>query len=242
MQAGGLQLADASAFPPTWFLGGERRSQSLRAAEGTPAPEFALADWIGAEPDRSNWEHQVRVVQFVRPELSSSLDQLGKLQAVAGRFNKQGVVFVAVCDARSSKAKMQTIAEEKRLDLPIALDSPAGDGELGIGATANSLGIAFAPTTIVIDRQGVVRVAGLKPDFLDNVLNQLLSEAIPLATPSPTVTPPASTSTPLAATLTPPPASSDVSQAAIAEAGAAQAEIHAEFPDDGRPPMPEPKP
>jgi thiol-disulfide isomerase/thioredoxin len=267
LPSGEIQLADSAAFPPVWFLGGEKRAAGLREAECSPAPELAVAAWIGDEPDRSGWEQQVRVVQFVRPELSSSVDQLSKLQAVAGRFDKQGVVFVAVCDARSSKMKMQTIAEEKRLELPIALDSPANAGDLQIGATANSLGITFAPTTIVIDRQGLVRVAGLKPDFLDNVLNQLLSEAIPLASPNPPATPPASASNqsastpsastpsasnptlsnPAASTATGPDASIATSQAVSGEAmngeaSAGPTEMQAEFPDEGRPPMPEPKP
>jgi hypothetical protein len=44
----------------------------------------------------------------------------------------------------------------------------------------DSLGIQFAPTTLVVDRAGVLRASGVKPDFLDNMLNQLLAESTPI--------------------------------------------------------------
>ncbi len=49
-----------------------------------------------------------------------------------------------------------------------------------MGATSISMGIKFAPATIVIDRSGKLRATGLKADFLDQVLNQLLAEPMPL--------------------------------------------------------------
>lgn len=174
-------VATATAPPDTWFLGGSKRLKSLRDKEGKKAIKLTVAGWVGAEPDQTEWKGQVRVVQFVRPEIAASIDQLTKVQSVAERFSRQGVVFVAVCDARSSRDKMQTIADDKRIELPIALDSPA---ESAPGATANSLGIKFAPTTVVIDRAGKVRAAGLKPDFLDKVLNGLLAEPLPIANES----------------------------------------------------------
>lgn len=175
-----LAAKKATSIPDTWFLGGEKRLKSMRSHEGKKAPILNVSNWLGNEPDREGWDKQVRVVQFVRPELSASVDQLSKLQAVSERFAKQGVVFIAVCDARSSVDRMKSVIEDKRIEVPVAADSPVLDGALAIGATANSMGIRFAPNTIVIDRAGVLRATGLKPDFLDNVLNQLLAEATPI--------------------------------------------------------------
>ncbi len=124
-----------------------------------------MAGWIGTAPDQADWKGQVRVVQFVRPEIAASIDQLAKVQAVSERFARQGVVFVAVCDARSNRDKMQSVAEDKRIELPIAFDRLAGNDKPSIGATATSLGIKFAPATVVIDRAGKVRAAGLKQTF-----------------------------------------------------------------------------
>ncbi len=173
----GMKVA---SFPDRWFLGGDKRLKSSRAVEGKPAPKLSVASWLGNPIEVDNWDQRVRVVQFVRPELSASVDQLTKLQTVAERFANQGVVFMAVCDARAGQERMQSIAEEKRIEIPIGMDRPSENDPQGIGTTSNSMGIKFGPATIVIDRAGVLRAAGLKPDFLDKVLNQLLAETIPI--------------------------------------------------------------
>ncbi len=172
-------LNQVATFPEKWFLGGNKRMASSKKLEGKPAPKLSVSQWIGEPIDGDSWSQQVRVVQFVRPELSVSIDQLSKLQSVADRFKSQGVVFVAVCDSRASLERMKAVAEEKRIEIPVGIDRGAEDA-IGPGVTSNSMGIKFSPATIVIDRAGVLRGAGLKPDFLDKILNQLLAEAIPI--------------------------------------------------------------
>ena len=216
--------AKAVAHPDTWFLGGAKRLTSLREKEGQRAGKLKVVGWVSAEPDQSDWKGQVRVVQFVRPEIAASIDQLAKVQAVADRFTRQGVVFVAICDARSSRDKMQAIAEDKRIELPIAMDSASPEGT-PLGATAQALGIKFAPTTVVVDRAGKVRAAGLKPDFLDKVLNSLLAEPTPSEPESEVVdTPTETTPTPTVAASETKPVSQNI--------------LYAERPADGQPPAP----
>lgn len=169
-----------ASFPDRWFLGGEKRSKESQSIVGKKIPKFEIKDWIGSKLERDDWEQRVRVVQFVRPELSPSIDQLAKLQSVSERFAKQGVVFVAVCDARSDKSRMESVVDEKRIEIPIAMDRPSEKGANSIGSMGDSLGIQFAPTTLVVDRAGVLRASGVKPDFLDNMLNQLLAESTPI--------------------------------------------------------------
>jgi hypothetical protein len=60
------------------------------------------------------------------------------------------------------------------------MDRPSEKGANSIGSMGDSLGIQFAPTTLVVDRAGVLRASGVKPDFLDNMLNQLLAESTPI--------------------------------------------------------------
>ena len=234
--AANMIAAKAVAHPDTWFLGGAKRLTSLRDKEGQRAAKLKVAHWVGAEPDQSDWQGQVRVVQFVRPEIAASIDQLAKVQAVADRFTRQGVVFVAVCDARSNRDKMQAIAEDKRIELPIAMDSKVAEGT-PLGATAQALGIKFAPTTVVVDRAGKVRAAGLKPDFLDKVLNTLLAE------PTPTVAEPEVVEAETKPTPTPTPTptpevSAPASDPKPTEKPADKKDLYAERPDEGQPPAP----
>ncbi len=52
-----------------------------------------------------------------------------------------------------------------------------------MGATSNSMGIKFAPATIVIDTLGQVASDRAQGRFLDQVLNQLLAEPIAVNKP-----------------------------------------------------------
>ncbi len=176
----GTSIAKNVPFSEKWFLGGDKRMQSAKDVEGKPAAKLSIGDWIGPALDLDSWDQRVRVIQFVRPELAASTEQLLKLQAVAGRFASQGVVFMAVCDSRTTQERMKAVMEEKRIEIPVAMDLKPESEEAGIGVTGNSMGIKFSPATIVIDRAGVLRAAGLKPDFLDKVLNQLLAESVPI--------------------------------------------------------------
>ena len=48
-----------------------------------------------------------------------------------------------------------------------------------IGRFASSLGVRFQPITVVVDRAGRVRAAGVSLDKLESVLNALLAEPMP---------------------------------------------------------------
>ncbi len=201
----GISIAKNVPFPEKWFLGGEKRLQSAKEVEGKPAATLSVDGWLGPALDLDNWNQQVRVIQFVRPELATSTDQLLKLQAVAGRFASQGVLFMAVCDSRTSRDRLKAVMEEKRIELPVAMDRKPADGDAGTGVTSNAMGIKFSPATIVIDRSGKLRAAGLKLDFLDKALNQLLAESVPIPEEvvdglQPTITASADPSTPKSST------------------------------------------
>ncbi len=121
------------------------------------------------------------MVQFVRPEIAASIDQLTKVQSVAERFSRQGVVFVAVCDARSSRDKMRTIADEPNAS---NCRSP-WINRLSLHRVQPPIhwGSSSRPP-LSLSTGGKVRAAGLKPDFLDKVLNGLLAEPLPIANES----------------------------------------------------------
>jgi thiol-disulfide isomerase/thioredoxin len=187
----------ASEFGPEFYLGGASRPKALREMEGKRAPALRATAWIGTEPtaDIKSLAGSVTVLTFVSPSLSVSLKELDKLAPLEKEFATQGVAFVGVCDNRVSDCwtKMQTYAKSKKLGLPIMQDTvetktppaqtsapknapPAADKPTRVNATASSYGVDFFPTTVVIDRSGKVRAAGVKADKLKAVIEKLLGE------------------------------------------------------------------
>jgi hypothetical protein len=75
-------------------------------------------------------------------------------------------------------------AAEKAADAPAAAsekpatDKPAAKAARVRGVTAHAFGVSYFPATIVVDRKGVVRAAGLKADKLKPVIEKLLAESV----------------------------------------------------------------
>lgn len=170
--------AKAGAFPDEWFFGADKRPSWLRAAEGKPLKKLDVSAWMDDDIKDEAWRKRVLVVQFVKPEFALSVKQLESLEPIARKYARQGVVFAAVCDANADWDAMQQKAEELELTIPLALDAT---NDKGTGATAQALGVRFSQPLAVVDRAGVVRAVGLRPQHLEGVLNTLLAERLPPA-------------------------------------------------------------
>ncbi|MGH7132027.1 MAG: redoxin family protein, partial [Phycisphaerales bacterium] len=188
---GGASSAGPSEFGPEFYLGGALRPKGLREMEGKPATALKAESWIGAEPVAKGGGKPlagaVTVLTFVSPSLSVSMKELEKLATLEKEFGTQGVTLIGVCDNRAGDAwtKMQDYAKAKKLTLPLMQDTietkPATTGSTittRINATAAAYGVDFFPATIVIDRSGKVRAAGVRADKLKAVVEKLLGESV----------------------------------------------------------------
>jgi hypothetical protein len=175
------QAAANGGFPDDWFYGGEKRPTAFRTLEQKPAPPIVLdsEQWTPEKPAKHAWDRKVMVVQFVRPEFEFSIAQVEQIKDVAKKFTPQGVVFVAVCDARSEWDRMLEEVTSREINWTAMHDMPLPEDQVGGGVTTQAYGVTFGPATVVIDRLGVVRAAGLKTDRLETVINTLMAERIP---------------------------------------------------------------
>ncbi|MFM1822271.1 MAG: Thiol-disulfide oxidoreductase ResA, partial [Planctomycetota bacterium] len=111
--------------------------------------------------------------------------ELGAFAALAKRFAAEGVDFVAVCEEGFDPKVAAAAAEAVALAAPIAIDATAAaDGDArpenpARGATAARYGVAYFPTTVVVDRAGTVRAAGVRLDRVSELLDELLAEPAP---------------------------------------------------------------
>ncbi len=189
--------AAASGIAPENYLGGTKRPAALRAVEGKPAARLDVANWIGATP-AANWQdarrNSVVVLHFTQASGDLASRELERFARLADEFASQGVVFAAIADPASDATALAKMAETAKATMPFAVDAAKADAAPAEGATtdtarrakppganAAAFGVQFAPTTILIDRAGNVRAAGIRLDRAKALVETLLAEPIPAA-------------------------------------------------------------
>ena len=185
-EAGGNTAASPNQkgeFPTNWYVGGNTRPASLRGSEGKEAPALSTTDlpaWIGTALPTNATEGKVTVLRFVSPNDPHTKAKLNAWQKQATELNPHGVVFLCICDPKANwKQLEQLLGDAPPKALPIARDrAPDGDSPdaLPMGRLAAAYGVRLWPTTVIIDRNGTVRAAGLHDDHVHKVVTTLLSE------------------------------------------------------------------
>ena len=166
-------------FPAEMFNGGEARPAGLKAIEGKPAAAVRGDEWVGKAAANDMWKNSVVVLHFTAPGQTLSSLELEKVGALEKEFGSQGVMFVGVCDGRIGVDKLRDFVKAKSVTMPIMHDlveNAPKDGAVAKGQTAAAYGVKFFPCTIVIDRSGKVRAAGVKPEKIKPMIEKLLAE------------------------------------------------------------------
>lgn len=175
--------AGPSGASSKWHLGGADRPEWVKNIEGKAAPQFPKdAKWFGTAVTADACKNQVVVMQFLSPKGAASMKQLSEIALLAPEFAPQGVVLMGVCDARVNWSTAQAEFTAQKVALPVMRDEPS---EKTLGELANALGVRLAPTTIIIDRTGAVRAAGVRADKVKEIINTLLAESSTTAPTTP---------------------------------------------------------
>lgn len=170
------------------YFGGAARPSWLKAMEGTVAPSLPQdAKWIGTPVTAEASKNQIVVMQFFSPQGDASMKQLQQVAELATEFAPQGVVIMGICDARSKWPAAKTAIEGKKITIPVMQDGTVAavagsQPPIMLGTTAAAMGVRLAPTTVIIDRNGNVRAAGVRPDKVKEMINTILTE--PLSVPN----------------------------------------------------------
>lgn len=116
---------------------------------GHPAPDFAADGLSGETVALSHYRGRPVVIHFFASWLGGSCWQgMIRLDDAAAEYEHQGLVVVGVA-ARDSAEAVDHMVNRLGLTFPIALD-PYSE------ITVNRYGISKIPTTVFVDRQGVV--------------------------------------------------------------------------------------
>ncbi len=179
---GGGGNSGKAEFPIDWYVGGSKRLPGLARTEGRPAPEFKAEEWIGTPLEPDAMEGRVTVLRFVSPISRRVRTEMPAWRSTTERLAPQGVAFVGVCDHLADWKRMRSMFGEAGPPFPIARDLPPEEAGPPLGRLATTYGVRRWPTTVVIDRNGRVRAAGIEDARVAEVVGRLLAE--PIETPA----------------------------------------------------------
>jgi peroxiredoxin len=166
-----------------YFFAGEARPASLRAIEGKPLPPIEAEAWAGEAVEAARLKGRVAVLHFMSSGNGIAMRQAEQLAELERKIGPQGVVVIGVCPPADDLEALAKLAAEGKAPARLCQDRAAevDEGAPPTGATAAAYGVRYAPATIVIDRAGIVRGAGVKPAKVEELAGLLLAEPIAAA-------------------------------------------------------------
>ncbi len=158
------QIGDVSAERQAVFSGADQEDLG-------PAPDFVLPTLDGGSFQLSEYAGQVVVVNFWATWCAPCRIEIPDLIEMQSELGDQGIQIVGISLDHQGREVVQEFAEEAGFNYPILLD----DGEV-----AEQFGGVYAlPTTIIIDKEGMIRrqIPGLVTKQLLTPMLQDLAQA-----------------------------------------------------------------
>ena len=125
-------------------------SQALRNVNvGDPVPPFSVKTVDGKTVDNVAYQGKVLLLVFVRPQQSSSEQVLETAKAILNDNRDAKLSVLALVTSRQSPEELAAFGKEHDLPFPVARDENR--------KLYGDLGVLVAPTTLLIDQEGILR-------------------------------------------------------------------------------------
>ena len=133
---------------------------------GKPAPKLQLTNWVGKEIKPADMKGRVLVVDYWATWCGPCIASIPHNNEVAKRYADKGVLVIGACGG-GGEERMPELARKHGIEYPVARVSEE---------STKAWGVRWWPTYAVVDRGGNVRAIGIKPDYVEKVVDAILKE------------------------------------------------------------------
>lgn len=134
---------------------------------GKPAPPLDLSGWLNGEVKPEAMKGRIVVVDFWATWCGPCRASIPHNNELARKFADRGVLVIGACGSGRGEERMEDTARATGLAYPTARAS---------AATTAAWKVQWWPTYAVLDRNGLVRALGIRPDYVEKVVEALLEE------------------------------------------------------------------
>lgn len=159
--------ADAPAakatFKAEWFFDGNKPELL-----GKPAPELEVSGWYGGDATTlKDLKGKIVVIDFWGTWCPPCRKAVPHTTEMANKYKDKDVRIIGVHSTKLGE-KMEATAKQLKMGYPTAMDVSQ--------KSENKYSVQFWPFYVLVDREGVVRAAGINPQYLGNAIEELLKE------------------------------------------------------------------
>ena len=162
--------ARGGEFPDDWIWDTDSQDRAKHAAlEGKSMPGLDLTGWVNGQVKPEQMKGKVVVVDFYATWCGPCMAAIPHNNELLKNYKDKGLIIVGVCTSSRGQDKMEQTVNDRKIAYPTARDPQL--------KSQKAWQVHYYPTYAIVDRKGTVRVIGLKPNYVEQVVKKLLAEA-----------------------------------------------------------------